>query len=150
MNSFIPTMIHRWNNLDDELKYIGNLHLLKTYLKRNDKKVPAHYYAGNRSDQISLARLRMGCSNLRKDLFDMHIVDDPSCECGADEEDASHFFFDCPMHQAHRHIITNITYANNSNIHNLLFGDDDISQGTNFKLMETVANYINSTGRFRN
>jgi hypothetical protein len=38
---------------------------------------------------------RCFASSLNYDLFQVNIVSDPSCCCGANREDSYHFFFDC-------------------------------------------------------
>jgi hypothetical protein len=44
---------------------------------------------------IILTQLRCFVSFFNYDLFQVNIVSDPSCRCGANREDSYHFFFDC-------------------------------------------------------
>jgi hypothetical protein len=48
---------------------------------------------GPRKLNIILTQLRCFASFLNYDLFQVNIVSDPSCRCGANREDSYHFFF---------------------------------------------------------
>jgi hypothetical protein len=52
----------------------------------------------NRKLNIILTQLRNSASFLNFDLFQVGIVSDPSCRCGAAHENIQHFFFDCPIY----------------------------------------------------
>jgi hypothetical protein len=53
---------------------------------------PKHYEIGPRKLNIILTQLRCFASFLHYDLFQVNIVSDPSCRCGANREDYYHFF----------------------------------------------------------
>jgi hypothetical protein len=91
-NSYIPITVKQWNNLDENIRFIGSLLDFKHHLKKDDNKVPIYYYTGDRPSQIVHARMRMGCSPLKHDLHTMHILDHGGCECGHEREDCNNFF----------------------------------------------------------
>ena len=76
---------------------VDSIAKIKTELrKRKDiSQVPKHYEIGPRKLNIILTQLRCFASFLNYDLFQVNIVSDPSCRCGANREDSYHFFFDC-------------------------------------------------------
>ena len=69
----------------------------KTELRKQKdiRQVPKHYEIGPRKLNIALTQLRCFASFLNYDLFQVNIVSDPSCRCGANREDSYNFFFDC-------------------------------------------------------
>ena len=77
-------------NVDSIAKFKAELR------KRKDiSQVPKHYEIGPRKRNIILTQLRCFASFLNYALFQVNIVSDPSCRCGANREDSYHFFFDC-------------------------------------------------------
>jgi hypothetical protein len=62
-----------------------------------------HYYFVYYETFIILNQLRCFASLLNYDLFQVNIVSDPSCHCGANREDSHHFFFDCSHYSNIRH-----------------------------------------------
>ena len=91
-NSFLSSTTKVWNTLPQEIRNSMHVTEFKNHLNRGNEKIPNHYYSGNRPGQIIQSRMRMRCSPLHADLHEMHIIDDPSCECGHGYEDANHFF----------------------------------------------------------
>jgi hypothetical protein len=68
--------------------------------KQNDiRQVPKHYEIGPRKLNIALTQFRCFTSFLNYDLYQINIVSDPSCRCGANREDSYDFFFDCSIMQ---------------------------------------------------
>ena len=80
---------------------------VKTELRKrkNISQVPKHYEIGPRKLNIVLTWLRCFASFLNYDLFQVNIVSDPSCRCGANHEDSYHFFFDCSHYSNIRHTL---------------------------------------------
>ena len=80
---------------------------LKTELRKwkDISQVPKHYEIGPRKLNIILTQLRCFASFLNYDLFQVNIVSDPSCRCGANREDSYHFFFDCSHYSNIRHTL---------------------------------------------
>ena len=69
-------------------------------------EVPKHYEIGPRKLNIALTQLRCFASFLNYDLFQVNIVSEPSCRCGANREDSYHFFFDCSHYANMRYTCT--------------------------------------------
>ncbi len=95
--SFVPFATNLWNNLTLEKRNMPSLREFKSSLidELNDPNIL--YYYGSRWSSIHHARLRIGCSKLKHDLcYNLHVIDNPSCSCGALVEDAHHYFFTCP------------------------------------------------------
>ena len=71
-------------------------------LSKGIAPVPPYYYSGRIKINITLARIRMHCSELHQHLADMHIIENNLCACGKSET-SEHFFFTCPLYQDARH-----------------------------------------------
>ena len=71
----------------------------KTELRKpkDISQVPKRYEIGPRKLIIALTQLPdvLFLFSLNDDLFQVNIVSDTSCRCGANREDSYHFFFDC-------------------------------------------------------
>ena len=147
-NSFIPSMTKTWNDLEDSIKYIGSIHDFKSHLRKDDTKPPPYYYAGDRRSQIYHTRMRMGCSSLRNDLFNMKIIDRKDCDCGHPTEDASHYLFSCPNYAEERIIFQDIDNGFSHDSKTFLFGDRSKTVKQNTKLFVTICQYIKNTKRF--
>lgn len=86
-NSFIPSTIKLWNNLDAEIKDSSSLSIFKSKLKnQNIPKTYKHYSFGNRKENIILCQLRNKASNLNAHIF-------KDLNCGSESEGNVHFFF---------------------------------------------------------
>ena len=59
----------------------------------------------SRHINITLARIRMQCSELLYHLYQNHVADSPNCPCGV-METPEHYFFDCPLHHIAREELT--------------------------------------------
>ena len=148
MNSFIPSMTNKWNNTDDNIKYLGGLNELKAHLRKHDKKAPPYYYIGERKYSIHHARMRMNCSLLAADLFNMKIIDSPKCECGHDWENAEHYLFECRLHAHAREILDNIDANIPRDSKTFLCGQEGLTTSMNSKIFKWVIKFIGETKRF--
>ena len=101
-SSFFPSTTKFWNNLDESIRSIESKSGLKAKLSKVIAPVPPYYYSGRRKINITLARIRMHCSELHQHLADMHIIENNLCACGQPET-TEHFFFTCPLYQDTRH-----------------------------------------------
>ena len=66
--SFLPSVVRKWNDLSDEAKRSSSVTSFKNYLNRNRTSIPKYFYTGNRKTQILHTRLRTKCSSLNSDL----------------------------------------------------------------------------------
>ena len=66
-----------------------------------DSKI--HYYYGQRWANVHHSRMRIGCSGLNYDLHtNLHVINSPSCRCGAPQETANHYFMECILYDDQR------------------------------------------------
>ena len=146
--SFIPDTTKKWNDLPDEIRYIGGLHDFKNHLKKHEHPSQSHYYRGSRMYQTISARMRMKCSALNSHLHEMHIIDSPTCSCGHNKEDEEHYFFTCQNYTNIRHTFNNLDNQTVLSLKTFLHGDRGISRRQNNLLIDTVTDYIKQTKRF--
>ena len=148
--SYIPFSIKLWNALSIEVRHAPSLRDFKNHLTKDKKEPTLLYYYGSRWASIHHARLRLGCSKLKYDLcFNLHVVDSPSCACGAPWEDANHFFCDCPLYDDIRpDLINAVLPVANFNIHNLLYGNKDLQYVENTGIFDAVHLFLTKSMRF--
>ena len=96
--------------------------------------------------------MRMRCSNLKADLFQLHVVDDPLCACSNQIETCDHFFFHCNLYMVQRvkFLIDLKAVCNNILIDTdlLLFGSETLSDDINREIFSLVELFILESGRF--
>ena len=100
-NSYIPSTIRLWNNLDVSVRRLDSLAKFKSELKKLNTEntvVPKYFTFGPRKLNILLTQFRCSATFLNYDLYKVNIVLNPSCRCGAQREDSFHFFFECPLY----------------------------------------------------
>ncbi|MCG8032214.1 MAG: endonuclease/exonuclease/phosphatase family protein [Candidatus Thiodiazotropha taylori] len=147
-NSFLPSTLREWNKLPAEVRQLPTLNSFKYYLSKDRRKVPKHYYHGNRKAQVLHTRLRTGCSSLNIQLFMKNIIDSPLCPCGS-IENPQHYFFHCGLFQAPRTILLNaVEMIQTPSLNLLLYGDSGLSHEANCLLFEHVQKFIVQTKRF--
>ena len=146
--SFIPSSVSLWNNLDIHIRNSPNILCLKSRIKENTSKPPKYYSEGSRKLNILHARLRHECSSLNADLFPINITNDPKCECGAPFEDSIHYLMECPLNQNERDcLFRNLRETKKIYIETLLFGNDEININENSMIFNKVRAYIRQTKR---
>ena len=81
-NSFFPSTVRAWNELDTQVKMIPSIEALKAWHARNvQPKNPLYYFGGHLEAAIH-ARMRIGNSPLKDDLCKrLHVIDSPLCHC---------------------------------------------------------------------
>ena len=147
-NSFLPSAIREYNQLDSSTRSANSLSSFKRLLNSNVVRAPKYFYAGNRRDQILHARLRTNCSSLAHDLFSKNIVDSPLCHCG-EVETTSHYFFHCQRYVNFRQDLENaVTKHTNCTLNTLLFGNKSLTYSENLEIFSAVHHYVYLTKRF--
>ena len=103
-NSYFPSTITAWNNLDPEVRQSQTLSNFKYAIKSRNGiyRVPKHFLIGDRKTNILLTRLRNGCSTLKADLYRVNLITSPICQCGHANEDAFHYLFQCNLYTNQR------------------------------------------------
>ena len=51
-NSFVPSTVRVWNNVNDEVKQSDSLNTFKGFLSKDKLLVPKHFYVGHRKVQV--------------------------------------------------------------------------------------------------
>ena len=151
-NSFIPSSVKLWNALPLEIRSSKSLLIFKNAMLRtyfNVPVVPKFYYSGPRSLCVIHTRIRNNCSNLNNDLFNNHLKESSSCECGDATENAEHYFFRCNIFSDLRiQMFHSLCIYHPLSLDKLLFGDSLLSDTNNVIIFEAVQTYIKDTHRF--
>ena len=64
-NSFLPSTVRAWNNVNDEVKQSYSLNTFKGFLSKDKLLVPKHFYVGHREVQVLHTGLRTNCSSFK-------------------------------------------------------------------------------------
>ena len=148
--SFFPSALELWNNLDQETQNMTSLSAFKRKLNIGLIKPPGHYSAGPRKLNIIYCQLRNEVSNLNDHLYRSHLSESPRCACGGDIENNSHYFYDCPLYVRQRdklfHDLRELDQILNLEI--MLCGSINLSPEENLNIVNSVLQYINETKRF--
>ena len=148
--SFIPTVSRLWNNVSLRDRNAPTLAAFKANLYKSNKEPNVLYYYGQRWAAVHHARLRIGCSKLKYDLcYNLHVIDNPNCTCGADIEDADHFFMYCPNYDDLRgSMYDTLSNLDAFDINTILYGNTHLSTEANKAVFDAVHKFISDTGRF--
>ena len=148
--SFFPHVINLWNSLSANVRELPTTDKLKHYLKKETNELCKAYYYGERWPSVHHARMRIGCSKLNSHLcYNLHVINNPTCECGAPEESPYHYFFECPNFQAQRANLFNaVSEVTTVALDALLYGLPTLFLGQNQAVFKAVHSFIISTHRF--
>ena len=91
--SFFPLAVREWNLLPHELKAIQDHEKFKMALQKSLPVSNKLYSYGKRNRNIIHSRLRMSRRELNARLYNYHVIENPTCACGDDNEDSCHYFF---------------------------------------------------------
>ena len=156
-NSFFPNMICEFNKISDSLVDIHSIGQFKKILDRqlyvnNNANVNVVFKEyGPRKYNIILCQLRNSASSLNFDLHNDHLLDYPTCACGAPLETVQHFFFDCPRYINYRQDLYHCLYQHEHSHYDLeiiLNGCHDCDTNTNKFILDSITRYIIDTKRF--
>ena len=107
-NSFFPSTIIEWNNLDPTLRNSKSFVDFKNSILKFIRPSPSNVFNCNSHKGIRLiTRLRVGMSHLREHKFKHNFQDclNPICSCGLDIESTSHFLLHCPTFNDERYTL---------------------------------------------
>jgi hypothetical protein len=100
-DSYIPSTIRQWNNLDLSITNVGYIPHFKSELKKLSNSysvnIPKYYSHGPRKLNIVRTQFRCSATLLNYDLLKVNIISNPPCSCGAIQEDSYHYFFECSV-----------------------------------------------------
>ena len=142
--SFFPSVIREWNILTTQIKESPTIERFRELITPEKTRTPRRFYCGERKFQIYHNRLRLRCSDLSEDLYNVNIKDTPMCMCGQAVEDAEHYLLECTRYQGIRRR-TNIHLFD---IDTLLFGDNNITEDENVFIFKLVQDFIKQSKRF--
>ena len=158
-NSFFPSTIIEWKNLDSDIRNSENLALFKKRILAFIRP-PANstFHCLNPNGLKLITRLRLGLSHLRFHKFKHSFQDtlNPICNCGT-VETTIHYLLLCPNYSNERLTLFNklqsidesILSKDNSNISKvLLFADNSFNDAKNTSVLTASIEYIISTKRF--
>ena len=145
-NSFIPSTTNLWNSLPDCIKTSNSIGQFKKYLRINDVIIPFYHYIGDRKEQIIHCRLRLGISDLKQDMQNRHITDNPFCSCGHARETAEHYLIYCQNYNVVR--ANTISTLQPIDTQTLLNGNSQLRDEENVHIVKTVHSFISKSNRF--
>ena len=143
-SSFVPSAVTLWNNLDVVNRTSS---YIQTLFKTNAYKL---FYWGKRETSVKHAQLRMRCSKLNAHLFNLHVVDSSSCNCGHLVEDTNHYLLHCPLYTLERNILFNNLNLLGCDIitsKTMLNGLSSFNYDNNVKIFEFVFIFIEKSNR---
>ena len=167
-NSFFPSTIREWNNLDLHIRKSKSSSIFKSniskfiWLKPNNVCY-CHNPKGIRRYIIvmvpKVTRLRLGWSYPREHKFKHSFQDclNPLCFCGNETETSTHYLLHCPTYTNERMTLLNKIKSTNCSILKfsdlvgtkiLLFGDNTLSDSSNTLILNSTIDYVISTKRF--
>ena len=109
-NSFFPSTVIEWNNLDKSIRSSESFALFKKSILQFIRPTPKRTFNCHNPIGIKLIlRLRLGLSNLRDHKFQHNFLDclNPICCCGKDIETTVHYLLNFPIFSDERSIFFN-------------------------------------------
>ena len=159
-NSFFPSTIIEWNNLDPNLRNSDTYGTFKNVILKFIRPSPDSVFECHNLQGIKfLTRHHLGLSNLREHKFKHSFQDslNPLFNCGAEVESTSHYLLHCPIYSNDRSsllsAIRNI-YCKLLEITNpfltqmLLYGNPSFDIITNWFILNATTDFILLTKRF--
>jgi len=146
-NSLFPSIVKMWNELSKEVKNVNTVNeFRRKAVTRADLN---HLYFGFvRQLNIAHAQMRMQCSNLNYHLFNLHVVESPSCRCSYKCEDVNHYLLQCPLYAIERHkLLSVVRKICEPNFKLLLYGCDKLCYEKNRIIFKCVETFILETNR---
>ena len=159
-NSFFPSTVIEWNNLDKNIRSSESLALFKKSILQFIRQTPNRTFNCHNPIEIKLIveKLRLGLSHLRDHKFKCNFLDclNLVCCCGKDSETTVHYLLHCPFFSDERSILFNTIRSINENdlsgsdsriSETLLFGISSFNDTKNTSILNTTIDYILSTKR---
>ena len=159
-NTFFPSTIIEWNNLDPTLRNSKSFVVFKNSILKFIRPSPSNVFNCNNYKGIRLITwLRLGMSHLREHKFKHNFQDclNPICSCGLDIESTSHFLLHCPSFNVERYTLLNtlnkidcklLELTKSSLSQTLLYGHTLFDKEKNTLTLNATIEYILSTERF--
>ena len=147
INSFFPSAIIKWNNLDPNLRNSNSISVFKGKILNFIRPSPNSVFDICNPKGIKLiTRLRLGQCHLREHKFKHSFQDTLNllCNCGQDTESTTHFFLRCPFFINERRTLLStirnldsilLDFTNYDLTKTLLFGNTTQTSRNNFKII---------------
>ena len=160
LNSFFPSTIKEWNNLDISIIQSESIDIFRTALLKFIRPSPNSVFDLNNPIGVQLlSRLRVDLSHLREHKFNHNFRDtiNPLCPCNFEIESIPHFFLRCLFFDNERTILMNELLKIDPDIHLfdeisksnlLLYGNNKYSRETNTMILNLTIEYILNSKRF--
>jgi hypothetical protein len=166
VNSFIPSTVRAWNNLDINIRNCNSVDSFKYQLKKKRcRKKNKLYSKFSGRNAINHTRIRLRLSGLKAQRHAYKHVLLPTCDfCSGRKEDEIHFLLQCRAFSTMRiNLVDEITSLYRRNgitldlsrtiikkelVNSLLKGDQRLNEVENSKLFIMVQQYISSSKRF--
>ena len=161
-NSFFPSTIAEWNELDHDIRNSDFLNVFKLSLLKLFRPVANSVFEINNPYGFKLlTRLCLGLSHLRYHKFRHNFQDciNTICVCGLEIETTTYFLLHCPLFQSARQsLLINIKKIDESILKKhdelitktLLYGDDKFDLSCNKSIISSTIQFIVSPERFSN
>ena len=141
-SSLLPSSAELWNKLDSSNR---NNAYINSLCGVNCNPL---FYLGPRETAIKHAQLRMSCSWLNGHLYNLHVIESPTCNCGHNNEDTNHYLLDCPLYIYERNILFGKIRNDGITVITeqiLLYGAEESSFDTNASLFGIVFEFLEKT-----
>ena len=158
-NSFFPSAVIEWNNLDLSIRNSESLSIFKKCILKFIRPSPSSTHNCFNTKGIKyLTRLRLGLSHLRERKFKHGFLDslNPICNCGLDIETTCHFLLHCSNFINERTLLLNdvsritkdaLPSCETALVKLLLYGDDSFDSVANTLILNASLEYISSSKR---
>ena len=147
--SFFPSTLNLWNELDLCIRSIPSTSQFKSSVRNLPPKPLNYLSACERKFNIILTRLRHRSSSLKSDLFNINIIDNRNCSCGAEVENAEHYFFECPLYNVEQdRLFRNLPQNYNITFHFIVKDCATLSYESNKYNIKLVLKFIRDSRRF--
>ena len=160
-NSFFPSTISEWNNLDCKIRNLGSLSVFKKNLLNFIRPCANSIFSIHKPYEIKLLiRWRLGLSHLHDHKF-RHCFQDtlnPLCDCGNDTETTTYFFLHCPSFHTPRQTLLNniknineqiLSHGKDQLIQTFLYGSPNFNLTVNRLILNATIEYLISTELFK-
>ena len=97
-SSFFPSTLRLWNSTEESIRNAPTLSVFKSNIKKQPFRIHQFPSTKDRFNDIILTRIRHNCSNLNADIFRVNISANSNCRCGAENENAHHYFLECLLY----------------------------------------------------
>ena len=160
-NSFFPSAISEWNNLNCKIRNSESLSIFrKNLLSLIRPCVDSIFNIYNPYEIKLLTRLLLGLSHLYDHNFRYYFQDilNPLCKCGNDTEVIAHFFLHCPsFHTPRKTLLNNIrnineqilSYGEDQLIQTFLYDNPNCNLAVNRFTLNATIEYLISTEQFK-